>query len=108
MTTVSKGTFPPDWKEQLNRFYEQPQIRIVKQTKRSEQKVDIRPMIYKLSVKGEAIYMQNAAGSAENLKPGLVMEAFLHFLQLPAEEFRFSHHRLEMYANVGTEGQRGW
>lgn len=50
--------------------------------------------------------MQNAAGSAENLKPGLVMEAFLHFLQLPAEEFRFSHHRLEMYANVGTEGQR--
>ncbi|WP_270394698.1 TIGR03936 family radical SAM-associated protein [Mediterraneibacter massiliensis] len=106
LTTVSKGTFPPDWKEQLNRFYEQPQIRIVKQTKRSEQKVDIRPMIYKLSVKGDTIYMQNAAGSAENLKPGLVMEAFLHFLQLPAEEFRFSHHRLEMYANVGTEGQR--
>ena len=25
LTTVSKGTFPPDWKEQLNRFYEQPQ-----------------------------------------------------------------------------------
>ena len=49
----------------------------------------------------DAIYMQVAAGSVENLKPSLVMEAFLRFLTLPQDEIEkltFSYHRLEMYA----------
>lgn len=100
LTSVKTGNLPNDWKEQLIRFKEQPEILIVKQTKRSEREVDIRPMIYKLDVQDESIYMQVAAGSVENLKPGLVMESFCAFMGVDAETLSFGHHRLEMYATA--------
>ena len=36
LTSVRKGAFPEGWKERFSEFMEQPEIRIVKQTKRSE------------------------------------------------------------------------
>lgn len=101
LVRVKKGSLPEGWEERLLTFYGQPQICIVKQTKRSEKEVDIRPLIYQLEVREDAIYMQVAAGSVENLKPSLVMEAFLRFLNLSSDEMEklaFSYHRLEMYA----------
>ena len=50
LVRVKKGTLPEGWKERLSAFYGQPQISIVKQTKRSEKEVDIRPLIYQLAV----------------------------------------------------------
>ena len=66
----------------------QEKIPIVKKTKRSEKEVDIAPMILDireyesepllpgLPLKQEGIFMKLVTGSAENLKPQLVMEAF--------------------------------
>ena len=85
---------------------DQPQIMIVKKTKKSEKEVDIKPMIYQFEARDEEIYMQVATGSVENLKPELVMQAFSQFLGLNAEEITFVHHRLEVYANIGTEDNR--
>ncbi|MBS6519351.1 MAG: TIGR03936 family radical SAM-associated protein [Clostridiales bacterium] len=67
---------------------------------------DIKPMIYQFEARDEEIYMQVATGSVENLKPELVMQAFSQFLGLNAEEITFVHHRLEVYANIGTEDNR--
>ena len=106
LSTVKKGVLPKDWKEQLPLFMEQPQILIVKTTKKSEKEVDIKPMIYQMEVSGDAVYMQVACGSVENLKPELVMQAFLMFLNLDAEAFGFHHHRLDVYANVGDENNK--
>ena len=49
--------------------------------------------------------MQTAAGSARNLKPELVMEAFAAWAGLSFPEFAFLVHRLELYGNTGTEEQ---
>ncbi|WP_346910762.1 TIGR03936 family radical SAM-associated protein [Faecalicatena orotica] len=105
-TRLTKGTLPDDWWEKIAAFMEQPEICIMKQTKRSEKEVDIKPLIYRLEAEGDSVYMQVASGSVENLKPGLVMEAFCGFLGIDPAETDFAHHRLEMYADMGTNGDR--
>ena len=42
----------------------------------------------------------------ENLKPGLVMEAFCRFLDADATQLKFALCRLEMYADSGDENAR--
>ena len=106
LSSVRKGQLPEGWKEKAEQFLLQEQIMVVKQTKKSEKEVDIKPMIYKFEVRDESVYMQVATGSVENLKPGLVMEAFAKFLGVDPEEVTFAHHRLEVYANAGTEEER--
>lgn len=107
------GFLPEDWTDRFKGFLARPEIRIIKQTKRSEKEVDIRPMIYDWDIRGNAVYMLLAAGSAENLKPDLVMEAFCRYLQSEnagndktAEDIQFYYHRLEMYADIGEDGNR--
>ncbi len=103
LSTVRKGSFPSDWKEKANEFLEQDQIRILKKTKKSEKEVDIKPMIYKFGVRDDSVFMQVATGSVENLKPEVVMQAFAQYLGVDNDTLVFAHHRLEVYANAGTE-----
>ena len=104
LTSVRKGAFPEDWKERFSEFMEQPEIRIVKQTKRSEKEVDIKPLIYAWELRGDSVYLKVAAGSVENLKPDLVMEAFCQFLGIEPDSVKFQHHRLEMYTDRSEDG----
>lgn len=106
LVSVRKGTLPDNWKEEFTVFCDQPEIRIVKQTKRSEQEVDIRPMIYETEIREDTLFLKLAAGSVQNLKPDLVMEAFLKYLNIESENLAFAFHRLEMYADAGVEENR--
>lgn len=106
LISLKKGTLPHDWKDSFTAFMEQPEIRIVKQTKRSEKEVDIRPLIDRWEIRGEDIFLQLAAGSSQNLKPDLVMEAFYRYLGVSCDDTAFGYHRLEMYADVGEDGRR--
>lgn len=103
---VKDGNYPQGAKEQLAAFYAQDEIMVMKQTKRSEKMVDIKPMIYQLSMKDDVIFMQLAAGSVENLKPDLVMRAFCEYAGSGYADLTFAYHRLEMYADVGSEGNK--
>lgn len=106
LSALRHGEFPPDWKEKADRFMEQNEINIVKKTKKSEKEVDIKPMIYKFGVRDDSVFMQVATGSVENLKPEVVMQAFTQYLGVDLESVTFVHHRLEVYANTGTEEQK--
>ena len=86
------------WKEKAAEFFAQESIVIWRKTKRSEKETDIRPWIYQAEIRGEQIYLHLAAGSVQNLKPDLVMEAFCKFCGIQEETVVFSYHRLEMYA----------
>ena len=103
LSTAKYNGFPEGWQEKAVNFMDQPAINIVKKTKKSEKEVDIKPMIYKFEIREDSVYMQVATGSVENLKPELVMQALGQFLGLNTDELSFAHHRLEVYANVGTE-----
>jgi hypothetical protein len=51
------------------------------------------------------VFLRLASGSAENLKPELVMDAFLAFLGMDSTDVRWQIHRSELYAvHPGGEG----
>ena len=94
---------PENWKEKLEEFKAQKEIVILKKTKKSEKELDIRPFIYKLSLEEkDEIFMQLAAGSSNNTKPELVMEAFAAFMEISYENLKFMIHRCELYADTGS------
>ena len=103
LSSLKNGEFPDNWKEKAEGFMNQPSISIVKKTKKSEKEVDIKPMIYKFEVRDYSVYMLVATGSVENLKPELVMQALCNYLGVDVDSVSFVHHRLDVYANAGTE-----
>ncbi len=106
ISRVKEDVLPSDWREKVEAFISQPEILVVKSTKKSEKEVDIKPMIYKLYPQEDYLFMQVATGSVQNLKPELVMQTFCKFLGLNPEEITFVHHRLEVYADMGNEEER--
>ncbi len=97
------------WQEAVPSFYAQEQILVWKKTKKSEQEVDIRPLIYGMRCLPESpdtIFLQLASGSAANLKPELVMDTFLGTLGIKPPPFAYEINRCELYADTGTEGSR--
>ena len=106
LVSVKSGVLPEDWKNMFADFMAQGEIRVIKQTKRSEREVDIRPLIYGWEIRGESVRLQLAAGSADNLKPDLVMDTFLSESSVPDNSAAFAYHRLEMYADSGENGKR--
>ena len=87
-------------------FLRQQEIVVLKQTKRSEQEVNIRPLIYRMELTKEGIYLQLAAGSAQNLKPELVMFALCRFAGIDEASMAWTRRRLEMYADLASEAER--
>ena len=71
-----------------HQFIDADSIEILKKTKKSEKVVDIKPLILESKIvkcqKSEdtvpGIFMKLTTGSVNNLKPELVIEAFLQFL----------------------------
>ena len=92
--------------ERITGFLGQQEIVVTKQTKRSEQEADIRPLIYQMELTKEGIYLQLAAGSAQNLKPELVISALCRFAGIDEASMAWTRRRLEMYADLASEAER--
>ena len=88
----------PGFLNGLLEFYGKDQIRIVKKTKKGEKEMDLKPLIYDLQIRGEAVFLKVSAGSSCNIKPELVMEAYYNSLGQTCPEFAFQIQREEVYA----------
>ncbi len=91
---------PVKWRESCPHFLEEKEIFMWKKTKKSEKEVDIRPLIYDMRADEESIFLFLAAGSGQNLKPDLVMRAFLSYMGIDFHEKMppFHYHRIDLYA----------
>lgn len=90
-----------DWISAFHNFMKQDQISIIKKTKKSEQEMDIRPLIYEYEMKEDgSIFLKVATGSAMNLKPELVLEAFYRSQNLEWNPLAVCITRLEVYAET--------
>lgn len=96
----------PDWRPSLQAFLKRETIPVIKKTKKSEKEVDIRPMIYESDLREDGLFVRLASGSAENLKPELLLEAFFQANGKEWDPFAFRVHRLELYAWDGDEEHR--
>ena len=83
----------------LQRYMNQSEIMILKKTKKSEKMVDIRPMIYEMKRIPDGIFLKVAQGSAQNLKPELVMNSLFEMLnkEVPSG---LIFERLDIYCRI--------
>ena len=79
-------------------FLNQQSIVVEKATKKSVMEVDLRPLIFDAYIDDNGdFFMKLSTGSAQNLKPELVMDAFYKYLGEEMSEFALSITRLEVY-----------
>lgn len=90
-------------KKNLEDFFAQKEIVVLKKTKRSEQMMDIRPLIYEAEIGEESISLKLSSGSVNNVKPRLLMDAFCEWAKLDPAAFGIEVHRKELYARVEEE-----
>lgn len=109
-----KGCEPDfDWVSRLKLFYDKPSVMVTKQTKKSRLEVDLKPAIYSLSVSESAsdgrdraeIRMFVDASSAGNVKPRMILEAFLAENGRTLDEAALEITREDTYTNTGTAEQ---
>jgi len=114
-------TTQAEFKKTFEQFYSMSEIIIDKKTKKSEQSVNIKSMISWIAFdrskelmansvaeeyeNGIKVTMQLATGSASNLKPELVMEAFCNYFEIPSEKYAWQVHRLEVYTREEETGK---
>ena len=97
---------PEEWFEKLVRFFDADHVMIMKKTKKGEREMDLKPFVYELNVRknGEvpALFMKVSAGSAANIKPELVLDAYYASLGEERPQFAFMTEREEVYADTAT------
>ena len=97
-----KGYAPKeDWQSDISGFFAKKSIPVIKETKKGESEVDIRPMIYQMSVNAGTVFMRLATGSVANLKPELVMESYMKWKGFEMRPFSLEVNRCEVYADLG-------
>lgn len=113
------GYVPEQEKEVWERFLtfcEQETIEIIKETKKGEKTVNLKPYLYELRLEKHPaepeseepagqwqVFCKISAGSAVNIKPEQLLRAFYAAEGLEFPLFAFQIQREEVYAEEGTE-----
>lgn len=102
--TFRKGMEPEfDFLNGLAEFLNQPSIPFEKKTKRSSLVIDLKPAIYELKALEHGIFMIVNASSSGNIKPAMVMEAYLAYNAEGLKENALSIVREDTFLNTGTQ-----
>lgn len=91
-----------DWQNKIASFYGRESIPVTKETKKGTAEIDLKQGIFSMELRGEALYMLLDASSAGNIKPQMVIEAFLSDNQDTLKENALLITREETYTNIGT------
>lgn len=91
-----------DWQNKITSFYKKESIPVTKETKKGTMEIDLKEGLYALELRGSALYMLLNASSAGNIKPQMVIEAFLADYQDTLKENALLITREETYTNIGT------
>ena len=82
-------------------------ITIVKQTKKGQRELDLKPLIYDFSIGSDAegIYFDLllSTGSVDNIKPELVMQHFLATLDVVPDDHEFFIHRIDLLTRLNED-----
>ncbi|MBD5478849.1 MAG: DUF2344 domain-containing protein [Lachnospiraceae bacterium] len=91
-----------DWQNKITSFYGRESIPVTKETKKGTAEIDLKQGIFSMELRGDALYMLLDASSAGNIKPQMVIEAFLSDNQDTLKENALLITREETYTNIGT------
>jgi len=109
VTLTEKGekeigeAFKKDFPEMISAIVSEPELVVVKKTKKKEEPTDIRPMIHEMKTDEQGIYMLLAAGSKINLRPELLLTVICERLGIGYDRFHYDILRLETYMGETAE-----
>ena len=89
--------------KELESMYAEPEIRVLKKTKKSEEIVDIKPGIYGIWGEDDRICLCLSCGSALNIKPELVFKALYDRLGREFSDYALLIKRKEIYTEINGE-----
>lgn len=97
-----------EWKDIVDReFTSKDCFTIIKKTKKSEREVDLKPLVYQLSVEEvdtkPAFFIQVSTGSVDNIKPELVLASIYERCGFTYDANAIQIHRIEVYAKDEQE-----
>ena len=92
-----------DWRGQMAAFFARESIPFTKETKRGTAEINLKSGIFAFELQGDSIYMLLNASSAGNIKPQMVIEAFLAAYHDTLKENALMITREETYTNIGTQ-----
>ena len=93
------------WRERLRAYLEQTEIWITKETKKGEEHVDIRPLVYAWDVSPDGtIAVKVCASSSGNLKPEVLLTPFGEHEGVEISRISLQIRRKEIYAKLADEG----
>ncbi len=101
-----------EWFKKLTAFFDQPQVMVLTKTKKGEKEMDLKPLIYDLGVIAgndaaqSQLFMKISTGSASNIKPELLLDAYYEALGKERSPFAFMVQREEVYADQASEHER--
>ena len=96
------------WFEGLVSFFSRPSVMITKKTKKGEKEMDLKPLVYELEYRmaepddgpKDRLFMKISTGSAANITPEQVLDAYYRFLGQERPDFAFLVQREEVYADL--------
>ena len=105
MSSVAAAGYTVEWKrgysplpqlaETAKAFFQQEQIMVLKQTKKREITLDLKPGIYELTPKDDQLYFLVDASSSGNIKPTLLLESLYTFARQIFDPFSVQFTREE-------------
>ena len=99
-----EGRSPKEgWQERLKTFLDSKSILILKETKKSTLEIDLKPGIYDYKIKEDSIYLLVNASSAGNIKPAMIIDAFLNANNETIPENALIITREDTYTDIGTQ-----
>lgn len=115
--TFRPGYEPEDrtakqWFEELISFYDRPSVMVTKKTKRGEKEMDLRPLIYELALcpdqedQSPSLFMRISAGSAANVKPEQLLDAYYDSLGKERPPYAFMIQREEVYGDKASDAEK--
>lgn len=78
-------------------------IMTCKKTKKGEQMLDLKPLIFAAKISMDHILLRVKCGSVDHVKPELVMQAFCEYLQSPFDAFNLLVKRVDLLTLSGEE-----
>ena len=100
-----------DWGNKVTElFTDAKTFTIVKQTKKSEREIDLKPLVYDFKVQEQdgkpAFYINVSTGSVDNIKPELLLTSMYEKLGLEYKEEAIASQRIDVYATDDQTGKR--
>lgn len=92
-----------EWSAKIKEYFTDAEsFVIVKQTKKSEREVDLKPLVYDFNVQeeesGPCFFLKVSTGSVDNVKPEFVLASLFEKCGVEYNEDAMQIHRMEVYA----------